>query len=346
MRAPTARSSGGAGQRGAWIAAAAVACLIQGRAFADTVDVAQVSPRVGVGIDTDLDVDVKSPLPIASSQIQLFLDGRPLKDIPAQLLGSSAAPRYRFHLVHTAANDATWRALLGRSGIRSLPVELYLGSSDGTRLTSPSELATVSLGLFQSDAKLVIAIVLAVLMLAILIVITRMGAIQDAGRFTSWSLARVQMALWTVAITGAFLFIWACTGNVDAITPQCVGLLGVAATTALGAVSIDASKYAGDWQRIADAWIKPPPAGQRVIDVVKAEAQITCFRTRGLWKDLLFDDAGPSLHRAQMAVWTLVLLAVFGYSVATQLSMPNFDSSLIALMGVSSGMYVGFKFSE
>jgi hypothetical protein len=62
--------------------------------------------------------------------------------------------------------------------------------------------------------------------------------------------------------------------------------------------------------------------------------------------DLLSDEHGVSLHRLQMVVWTLVLMAVFIRAVHTDLLMPEFDATLLGLMGISSGAYLGFKLPE
>ncbi len=51
-----------------------------------------------------------------------------------------------------------------------------------------------------------------------------------------------------------------------------------------------------------------------------------------------------SFHRFQIIVWTLVLGVVFCSEVLTKLAMPSFDSTLLILMGISSGTYLGFKF--
>jgi hypothetical protein len=60
-------------------------------------------------------------------------------------------------------------------------------------------------------------------------------------------------------------------------------------------------------------------------------------------KDILSDDNGVSFHRFQVFAWTIVLVAVFVRQVTTYLIMPEFDSSLLILMGISSGTYLGFK---
>jgi hypothetical protein len=47
-----------------------------------------------------------------------------------------------------------------------------------------------------------------------------------------------------------------------------------------------------------------------------------------------------------MFAWTLILGVVFIAGVFRQLAQPTLDSSLLTLMGISSGTYVGFKFPE
>jgi hypothetical protein len=62
--------------------------------------------------------------------------------------------------------------------------------------------------------------------------------------------------------------------------------------------------------------------------------------------DILSDQNGVSFHRLQILVWTLVLGVVFVVKVAVNLTMPDFDNTLLALMGISGGTYLGFKFPE
>ncbi|HWS73148.1 MAG TPA: hypothetical protein VN605_13610, partial [Thermoanaerobaculia bacterium] len=63
-----------------------------------------------------------------------------------------------------------------------------------------------------------------------------------------------------------------------------------------------------------------------------------------LWQDLVRDDRGAvALDRFQIVIWTLVLGGVFVTSVVWDLTMPEFSATLLALMGISSGTYVGFK---
>jgi hypothetical protein len=66
--------------------------------------------------------------------------------------------------------------------------------------------------------------------------------------------------------------------------------------------------------------------------------------SKGFWNDLVTDDRGAvSLDRFQIAAWSLVLGGLFLYSVVWDLTMPEFNATLLALMGISSGTYIGFK---
>ncbi len=67
--------------------------------------------------------------------------------------------------------------------------------------------------------------------------------------------------------------------------------------------------------------------------------------SRGFLADLLYDGDHVSLHRFQIVVWTLILGGLFTFSVMYNLSMPEFGTELLALMGISSGTYLGFKFA-
>lgn len=66
----------------------------------------------------------------------------------------------------------------------------------------------------------------------------------------------------------------------------------------------------------------------------------------GFIMDLLTDVNGVTFHRFQIMVWTIVLGLVFIYSVWTSLTMPQFSDTLLALMGISAGTFIGFKIPE
>ncbi len=66
----------------------------------------------------------------------------------------------------------------------------------------------------------------------------------------------------------------------------------------------------------------------------------------GFLRDILSDGSGYSFHRFQIFAWTIVLGVIFISSVYNGLTMPEFSATLLGLMGISSGTYIGFKFPE
>jgi hypothetical protein len=68
--------------------------------------------------------------------------------------------------------------------------------------------------------------------------------------------------------------------------------------------------------------------------------------SKGFLRDILSDSSGYSFHRFQIFAWTIVLGIIFISSVYNRLTMPEFSATLLGLMGISSGTYIGFKFPE
>jgi outer membrane murein-binding lipoprotein Lpp len=66
----------------------------------------------------------------------------------------------------------------------------------------------------------------------------------------------------------------------------------------------------------------------------------------GFLRDILSDGSGYSFHRFQIFAWTIVLGIIFVSSVYNDLTMPEFSPTLLGLMGLSAGTYIGFKFPE
>lgn len=192
-----------------------------------------------------------------------------------------------------------------------------------------------------------------------------------------YSLARFQMAWWFLLVIGSFFYIWLITGALDIITTEILALIGIGAGTALGAAAIDSGKRESVKTDLKtkqeeiknleteiadlDAKIKTSPPDLTTLQMSKAakeekwtklnaeiEADKHRFKAKseGFLKDVLSDSTGVSFHRFQIFVWTLVLGIIFIISVWTRLSMPEFGATLLALLGISAGTYLGFKIPE
>ncbi len=200
------------------------------------------------------------------------------------------------------------------------------------------------------------------------------GPEPGAGRKT-FSLGRTQMAVWFFIILGSYLLIWIITGDREVLPASALVLIGISSGTALGAVVIDSSKRAEAGSQIAALTQERTALTERVAqlqalgaaaadeakrelieknarlpqldaEMQVAKAKIASMRSEGFFLDILTDENGISLHRFQISIWTVVLVVVFLASVYNSLAMPEFNSTLLALMGISNGTYIGFKFPE
>jgi len=66
-------------------------------------------------------------------------------------------------------------------------------------------------------------------------------------------------------------------------------------------------------------------------------------KSQGFLLDILRDETGISFHRFQMVIWTVILGFVFVVGVFRNLELPDSSPTLLGLMGISAGIYIGFK---
>jgi hypothetical protein len=68
--------------------------------------------------------------------------------------------------------------------------------------------------------------------------------------------------------------------------------------------------------------------------------------SEGFLTDILSDANGISFHRFQIFAWTIVLSIIFIKEVYEKLAMPTFNTTLMGLLGLSAGTYLGLKIPE
>ena len=197
-----------------------------------------------------------------------------------------------------------------------------------------------------------------------------------------YSLARFQMAVWFFLVAGAFIFLFLITHSIDTLNQQALLLIGIGSATALGAAIVDNSTHTSHQLKLTKLRplrerlkaeisaletrveeeerpsldkdeIKNLPAAQ--LEEKRAELEATASEIHeieqsksapvsiGFLDDILRDAGEISLHRFQMLAWTAILAILFVYSVWERLAMPEFSVTLLSLMGVSAGTYLGFK---
>jgi hypothetical protein len=147
-------------------------------------------------------------------------------------------------------------------------------------------------------------------------------------------------------------------GNVDDLVLAKKKLVEEVASLGAEKTSLEADKIAGGVQWILDkekrlAVVAQSLEASKQILADKDQAIIAqststkpTASTGSWWTDIISDDTGLSFHRFQVVLWTVILGVIFVCSVATTVSMPEFDQTLLILMGISNGTYLGFKIPE
>ncbi len=266
-------------------------------------------------------------------KVLLYLDGRPITNLSPEPPTDPGRNELIFPLKRNDKSREAWNAILGRPRFETRNVGVSAGIEGEHAMPSSVEVDfKVMGGWWFTGWALLVGLVL------IGFVIYEKGEMlrvpgpkpeQGAGRSAptkAFSLSRVQMAWWTLLTLAAYGFIGIITGDwASSITGSVLVLVGLSAGTIAAASAIDR----GDAKRVA----------------TEGKALITP-RSEGMWTDIVSDGEDVSIHRYQMAVWTIVLGIIFVITVYIELAMPTFSDTLLALMGISAGTYVGVKTVE
>lgn len=318
-------------------------------------------------------------------EIVLFLNGRPLLgEYPEVIL--PAEQLVQFHLNRGTGNDDLWGDLLGQPRALTKPIKLSVGLENGYPIEEAQRLDLVIIHQwgFWSCLALLSILLLSTLYLGRRTSLLRSSSVKrDDNKLYPYSLGRTQMAFWFILVVSSFLLIWLITGEYGTITSSTLVLIGIGAGTALGATLVDNSKSSTVAGQIADYEAEktvlanrineikssladpnnPPPNAsdlQAELDAKQARlfvvgsaldqlrAQPDAPASQGFFRDIMNDsgNGGVSFHRMQIITWTIVLGIIFVNSVYDRLAMPEFSGTLLALMGISSGTYLGFKGTE
>jgi hypothetical protein len=313
--------------------------------------------------------------------LRLYLAGHPLSKSPTLISLSEEYLNFSLKPDFSDKEDrTTWIDILQearRSEDGSIPISV--GSQ--TSIQPFDSRQYVRLNVYPRYTTVVV-VGLAILLVALFYLGWRSDMLRDAmtGRppqpaKSPFSLGRMQMAWWFYVVVAAFLYIWLLTGQANTLTASVLALIGISAGTGLAAIFVDqqkASALASQrtslvieqkalQDRIAELQAGGAPATGSPLDselqskksrltevnasIATLPAQVGPTVSAG-FIDLLRDGDGISFHRFQIVVWTIVLGVIFIRAVAKDLTMPEFDTTLLGLMGLSAGTYIGFKFPE
>jgi hypothetical protein len=268
------------------------------------------------------------------SDAVLFLDNRKLKTIHP--IGVNAQKStLTFQILRNPEDRGSWSTLLGRPGRYMETWQVSVGYDD---LGPISASAPVGFRILTAFSVRLFGFSMLLLFVGTGWAGLYTGMLKDG---SSYSLSRTQMAFWFLLIVVAFLFIAMVAGDPNVQIPNSVlGLMGISAATGLAATAIDGKPSVAAPQAVPPV----PPDGQSPIPAGQPSTNLPFGQLlRNFGRAMVSRGDTVDLDRLQIVVWTLVLGAIFAKSVYTDLAMPDFDNSLLGLMGISSGTYIGVK---
>jgi hypothetical protein len=285
--------------------------------------------------------------------IVLYLNGQATENQSAGFTGPKNNGLI-FFLRHVGATHNFWDVLLGRPDFDPRPLRVSVGI-EGQAALSVKDDKKLTLTVLPPLATLFWFAIFLALCVGFFKIARQSTILRDQlldpdspGELGAYSLSKMQGAWWFFFILASYLLIGIVTGDFsNSINSTALILLGIGAGTVLGSAAIDASKIdqrkkdlkAAQDQRAALAAGTTDAALSAKIDALNGKSV-------NFIQDILSDGNGVNFHRFQLAVWTLVLSIVFVTQVYNQLDMPTFNQTLMGLLGLSAGTYLGLKIPE
>ena len=262
-------------------------------------------------------------------------------------------------------------------------ITLTVGYQDGSQV-APSSWACLEY--FPSYWQAAGLALMAVVLLAFTVVKARTTSmIRDIGfsppgTLPPFSLARSQMALWFITVVCGILFCYAVTGDLSPIPQGVLVLMGIGAGTAVSAAAIDVNSLPGtlaeyrqikkqqavfdaraqgrakeieDAAAVDPADAKLPGLRSQLVaaqqEAAANQAKLKDYEvpaSKGFFTDILADGNGMQFHRLQVFAWTMVFWILFFATLVHKITLMNFDTTALALMGISGATYLGFKLQQ
>lgn len=195
-----------------------------------------------------------------------------------------------------------------------------------------------------------------------------------------YSLALTQMAFWYVLIMSSTVFIYMINKEAPSLNKTALVLMGISTITGVVANSMNTNKKVEEKNKLIEYQNEKQVLESHLNelelnlgkentaeyseglkkDILKSKDRIkelnlliseaenvkSIDKHKSFIKDILSDSNGVSLHRFQIVGWTVALGVVYIIMVLKNIVLPEFDDTLLALMGISSGAYLGFKIPE
>ena len=197
-----------------------------------------------------------------------------------------------------------------------IPVYISVGDSSSYVVSGTR---SIELQVNQKISKAWV-IVIAILLLIILVVALTENVLKDDNNLY-YSLSRTQLLYWTILFAAAYLFICATTGTMPDIPGSLLAIMGITAGTMATAKVIENSHKA----------------------IVPIDPKA---KSEGFFLDILSDGSSINIQRFQNVIFNLLFGIIFIQKTWSTALMPDFDSNVLLLLGISAGTYAGLKVTE
>ena len=323
-----------------------------------SLQILEISPDSG-NLGKDVTIRIENPADLEISNLNLYIDGHPVKD----------------QLIPTGTNQLTFR-IGNKPGTskRDLQEIEYLHELAWGRTYATK---SYYLSLWIKDSKFQsnrVKFKFTYLSPRIFwLVFIGVGALLSIISFSSrkynpvighdgkLSLAKFQMTVWTWIILSGYLYLVLLKGEIFEPDASILWLMGIASTTFLGAKSIAksrAEKRISELEPLIEE--KQNELGKGSIsadkrtklngEITSLQAELSALTTPAdrtkpwKWVDLILDDQNnTSLHKLQMLIWTLLIGVVFIWFCYRDQQFITIPTTLLGLMGISSGTYIGYQ---
>lgn len=160
----------------------------------------------------------------------------------------------------------------------------------------------------------------------------------------AFSLARTQLAFWSVIVIGSYIYVAFFTPGADGVkfAVELSGvnliLLGISVGTTVVSKAIDSNQQTNS-----------SPAGTAAVPTPSADVQQNQPASGFFFIDIISDETGVSIHRLQNVIWTIIVGVIYISYVSLKCALPDkavITDTLLGLMGISSAAYLGVKTKE
>lgn len=265
----------------------------------------------------------------STKKVTLLIDGIPLIGVFPRMnnVDDSGNGIIRFYIPHDEGTSQLWGALLqstpeDRDGFkRKVSINLGLYQEETKKLSIVTNEKDFSIILVREKWLWTVIGLLVILTLIFFGLAVKSDIVRDTcyspppGKRRPYSLAKSQMAIWTFVIISAWLYLYVFQHTLNTVSDSMAVLMGISSATSLGAVTLQKNTARED-------------------------------STQGFLIDILSDSSGVSFQRFQIFAWTIVMVVVFCRQVIFYYEMPEFDASILVMLGISSGSYLGYKATE